>query len=308
MSELLRHVIEAVQPASAAMAAARAEAGPLASWLAGARHAPAPRLDRRVVLCVACDHAVVDAGVAFGAQHPTALALAAIAGGTAALAHAARTAGAPVVIVDAGLVEPDQRPAAAIAVAEGRAGDLSEARALTGAQAVAAVEAGVALVTALAEDGLELLAVGGLGAGSDLAAAAVIAALVGGGVELAPRDGRNLVALGLARVNRGAAPLDVLAQVGGRDIGVLTGALLAAATLHVPVVLDGTVTLAAALVGARLAPALPGYLLAAHGGGGAAGAAARAALALTPLLTAGIGQGEGTAAAMMLPVIAASVS
>ena len=305
MSEVLRHVIGALQPASAAMAAARAADGPLAAWLAGARHTPSPRSDRRVVVCVACDHPVVAAGVAFGAAHPTIAALHAIASGEAALAKAARAAGAALVLVDAGVAEPSHLPAAVIGVGRGPAGDLAEGAALTPVEAVVALEAGVALTTALAEDGLDLVAAGALGAGGDLAAAAVIAALTGGDAALAPADGRDLVASGLAQVPPRATPLDVLAAVGGRDVATLAGALLAAAALHVPIVLDGAVALAAALLAARLAPALPGYLLCAHAGGGAAAAAARAALGLAPLLSAGLGHGEGTAAALVLPIIPA---
>ena len=307
MSEVVRHVIASLQPASAAMAAARADAGPIAAWLAGARHAAMVRLDRRVVLCVACDHAVVDAGVAFGAAHPTIGALAAIVGGDAALAHAARAAHAVVVLVDAGVVEPASLPAAVIGIASGRGGDLAHGAALTPVEAIAALEAGIALTTALVEDGLDLLALGALGAGGDLAAAAVIAALLGATAALAPADGRALVAAGLAAIPPHPTALDVLHAVGGRDVAVLAGAMLAAAALHVPIVLDGAVTIAAALVATRLAPALAGYLVCAHGGGGAAAAAGRGALGLVPLLSAGLGHGEGTGAAMMMPVLAASL-
>lgn len=320
MSAVLTHVIESIGPASAAMAAARAQegAGPIAAWLAGARHSTRPRVERRVVLCVACDHAVVDAGVAFGDGHPTIAAVRAIAAGEAALAKAARDAGAVVVIVDAGVAEPDGLPEAVIGVARGRAGDLSEGAALTPIEAMAAMEAGVALVTALVEDGMDVMAVGAIGAGGDLAAAAVIAALVrtspdpdpvprgDAGAELAPIDGRELVAAGLATIPARATAIDVVQAVGGRDIAVLAGAMLAAASLHVPVIVDGAVTIAAALVAARLAPAITGYFLAAHAGGGPAATAGRAALGREPLLSAGLGHGEGTGAVLLLPLVAAA--
>jgi nicotinate-nucleotide--dimethylbenzimidazole phosphoribosyltransferase len=270
---------------------------------------------------------VLDAGVDFGAGHPTIAAVAAIVAGEAALARAARAAQATIVVVDAGVAEPGALPPSVIGVARGRGGDLSEGAALTPLEAIAAMEAGVALVTALVEDGLDVLAVGAIGAGGDLAAAAVIAGLIAADADagrgdadagrgdadagrgdadtgLAPIDGRALVASGLATLPRRATPLDVLGAVGGRDVAVLAGAVLAAAAMHVPIVLDGAVTMAATLTAARLAPAVTGYLLCAHGGGGAAAAAARATMGLVPLLSAGLGQGEGTGAAMMLPVIA----
>lgn len=288
------------------MAAARAGHGAIAAWLAGARHAVAPRLRDRTALCVLHDHGVVAGGVDFGAAHPTAIAAAAIVDGTAALARAAAAAGAAVVVIDAGVATAAPLPAAVVRVARGASGDLAVGAALTPVEAIAALEAGVAIATALIEGGLDLLALGAIGAGSDLAAAAVIAALTGGDAALATPDGRDLVAAGLALVPAGATPLDVVAAVGGRDVAVLAGVILAAAAMYVPIVLDGAVTLAAALVAARLAPPVVGYLACAHAGGGAAAAAARAALGLAPILSAGLGHGDGTGAVMLVPVIAAA--
>ena len=288
------------------MAAARAGDGAIAAWLAGARHAVAPRLRDRTALCVLHDHGVVAGGVDFGAAHPTAIAASAIVDGTAALARAAAAAGAAVVVIDAGVATAAPLPAAVVRVARGASGDLAVGAALTPVEAIAALEAGVAIATALIEGGLDLLALGAIGAGSDLAAAAVIAALTGGDAALATPDGRDLVAAGLALVPAGATPLDVVAAVGGRDVAVLAGVILAAAAMYVPIVLDGAVTLAAALVAARLAPPVVGYLACAHAGGGAAAAAARAALGLAPILSAGLGHGDGTGAVMLVPVIAAA--
>ncbi len=309
-SEVLTHVVSSILPASGAMAAsARAAGGELAAWLAGARHDPRPALARRLVLVVAADHGVLDPGVALGRSHPTIAALVAIAAGDAALVRVARGAGARVLAVDAGVAEPAHVPASVLALSPGRSsGDLARGEALTRVEVVVALEAGIAAATALVEDGLDALALGALGLGGDLAAAAVIAGLLGAGAELAPEDGRALVEAGLAHLPPGASPLDVLAAVGGRDLAVLTGVVLTAAALHVPVVLDGVVTLAAALLAVRLAPAAAGYLLAAHAGGGAAAAAARTALGLTPLVAAGLGHGEGTGAVMTLPLLAAAAA
>ena len=308
ISLVVDHVASSILPASAAMAAAaRGRAGELAGWLAGARHAPRPTVARRLVLIVAADHGVLDPGLALGAAHPTATALTAIAAGDAAVVRVARGAGARVLAVDAGVAEPAHVPASTLPLSPGRAsGDLAAGAALTPVEVVAALEAGIAATTALIEDGVDVLALGALGLGGDLAAAAVTAALTGGGADLAPDDGRDLVARALGHVVPGATPLDVVAAVGGRDLAVLAGVVLTAAALHVPVVLDGAVTTAAALVAARLAPAAAGYVVAAHAGGGAAAIAARAALDLTPIVAAGLGHGEGTGAAMALPVLAAA--
>ncbi|HVV83828.1 MAG TPA: nicotinate-nucleotide--dimethylbenzimidazole phosphoribosyltransferase, partial [Kofleriaceae bacterium] len=87
-SAVLEHVRSAIVPASAAMAEAAGEAT-LARWLAGARHRPRPVIVRPVIVVAAADHGVLDPGPSLGAGHPTAIALAAIASGDAAVARVA---------------------------------------------------------------------------------------------------------------------------------------------------------------------------------------------------------------------------
>jgi nicotinate-nucleotide--dimethylbenzimidazole phosphoribosyltransferase len=308
MSAVLAHLAAAIAPASAAMAEARADDGPLAAWLAGARHAPRPTLARRTVVCVLADHGVVATGVDLGPSHPTLRAAQSLADGEAGVTAAARAVGAALVVIDAGLATAAPRPAAMIGLGRGPSGDLATGAALTPVEVTAAVEAGAALVVALAESGLDLLGLGGLGAGADLAAAAVIAALTGGDASLALDDGRALVAAGLATLPPRPTALDVLAAVGGADVAVMAGAILAAAATYVPVILDGTTALAAGLVATALAPVAGGYLACAHGGGGRAAAAARTALGLTPVLSLGVGHGEGAGAAVAMAALRASAA
>jgi nicotinate-nucleotide--dimethylbenzimidazole phosphoribosyltransferase len=309
-SEVIRHIVSAILPPSAVMAeAARLRAGDLAGWLAGARHDPRPTLASRLVLVVAADHGVLDPGISLGRAHPTIAALTAIVDGDAALVRVARGAAARLLVVDAGIAEFAHVPPATLRLSVGQSlGDLATGAALTRIDVLGALEVGIAAATALVEEGLDVLAVGALGLGGDLAAAAVIAALLGAGAELAPQDGRALVAAGLAHVPPGASTFDIVAAVGGRDLAVMAGVLLTAAALHIPVVLDGVVTLAAALIAVRIAPEAAGYLLAAHAGGGPAATAARQAVGLIPLLSAGLGHGEGTGAAMALPLLAAAAT
>jgi nicotinate-nucleotide--dimethylbenzimidazole phosphoribosyltransferase len=310
MSAALDHVVASILPPSAAMTAeARTRGGDLAGWLAGARHSPHPRADRKVVLVVAADHGIADPGIALGAGHPTVIALAALDSGEAALSKIARTAGASLLLVDAGVAEPAHLPRAVLGISPGHgSADLATGAALSIVDVGMAFDAGIALATALTEDHLDVLALGAVGLGSDAAAAAVIASLTGGDAELAPADLREQVAAGLALVPPGATPSAVLAAVGGRDVAVLAGVILAASAMHVAVIVDGAVTTAAALVAARLAPNVTGYVCAAHAGGGAAAAAARRALGLTPLVAAGLGHGEGAGAAMALPLVASAAA
>jgi len=98
----------------------------------------------------------------------------------------------------------------------------------------------------------------------------------------------------------------VLAALGGLEIALQVGAILAAASVHVPVVLDDGGTWAAALIAVRLAPAAAGYLIASHGGARPGYRRALAALALEPLFDLGLAQGEGTGALLALPLLDAA--
>ena len=101
-------------------------------------------------------------------------------------------------------------------------------------------------------------------------------------------------------------PMDVLAKVGGLEIGFLTGIVLASAQARVPVVLDGFITTAAALVAWRLAPAVAGYLIASHRSVEPGHSVALKRMGLEPLLDLRLRLGEGTGAALAFFLIEAS--
>jgi nicotinate-nucleotide--dimethylbenzimidazole phosphoribosyltransferase len=101
---------------------------------------------------------------------------------------------------------------------------------------------------------------------------------------------------------KGASGLELLAHFGGPETGVLAGLMLAAASMNVPVILDGYATGAAALVARAFAPAVTGYLVAAHRGSFTMPAILQQ-LGLTPVFEVGVGHGEGVGAAMVLPLL-----
>jgi nicotinate-nucleotide--dimethylbenzimidazole phosphoribosyltransferase len=307
---VLRHVIASITPASRAHGeAARRHVvsanAPLlerlAAALGAAQHTAQPRAARRTIVVCAGDHGVGDPGVALGAAHPTVVAAQAIADGSAAVAHVARASRAAIVLVDAGAREPTELPACTVQLGRGPSRDLLAGPAMTVVDAALALEAGIALAVSLAEDGLDVLALGALGVGADVASAALLGAALGApptGLADAVAEAAGAQGAALA----GASALELLAAFGGPETGVLAGLLLAAASTHVPVILDGYATGAAALVAAALAPAVTGYLVAAH-----AGAFTHprilAYLGLHPIFEVGLGHGEGTGAAMIMPLI-----
>ena len=284
--------------------------GELAARLAGARHAPRPRVERAVVLIAAADHGVVASGVDLGEHEPTLVAARQICAGTAAINTLARQVGARVVVVDCGI-----RGAArfttpgllAFRQGDGTA-DSAHGPAMTPIDVVRAFETGVAVAISLADDGLDVLALGHLAIGSQPATAALIAVLAGATpAEVGAAEDLSLVTR-ILDANRpdARAPLEALAAVGGFEIAFLAGAVLAAASINVPVVLDDHGTAAAALVAARLAPAAASSVIAAHGGSIPAHRVALAALGLTPLFDLGLSSGEGAGAALLLPFVRAA--
>jgi nicotinate-nucleotide--dimethylbenzimidazole phosphoribosyltransferase len=328
---VLDHVCAAISPPSAAQAlgarlrlglpatsapgaddpaADPASLAALAVRLAAARHAPSPRTARAHLVVVLGDHGSADPGVDLGDAHPAVIAARAIDAGTAAVATAARAAGAPVMIVDAGLATRAPLPAAVIRLSAGRgAADVTREPAMTVVEALLALQSGVALATSLADErdagaGLDVLALGHVAPGAEVASAALVAHLTGAPLaEVAPPADHADVAAALAHVTAATGPLEALAALGGPDLALLTGLILAAASMNVPVVLEDHGTSAAALVAARLAPAVPGYLIAAHGGTRPAHRRALAALGLAPLFALGVGSGEGAGAALALGLV-----
>ena len=311
MSQVLQHVIEAIGPASAANAeAVRARIATanapvlerLAAQLAGAQHSPHPRTAKRLIVVVAGDHGAGDPGIAMGADHPTVVAARAIADGSAALCQVARSAHqTAIVLVDAGSREPGHMPDIAIQLGRGPSRDLMREPAMTIVDAALALDAGIALSVSLAEQAPDVIAVGALGVGSEVASAAILGAITGQALgalgdeiaEAAQIRGTTL---------SGAGALEILATFGGSDTAVLAGLMLGAASTNVPVILDSYATGAAALIAARFAPALSGYLVAAHRGT-FTHPAILDHLGLTSAFEVGLGHGEGTGAAMVLPLL-----
>ena len=307
---VLRHVLASISPASAAHAEAARQnvagaAAPLlerlAALLGGAQHSARPRAARRTIVVCAGDHGVGDPGIALGAAHPTVVAATAIAEGSAALAQLARASRTPIVVVDAGAVEGGAMPPSVVRLGRGPSRDLLHEPAMTIVDAALGLEAGIALAVSLADDGLDVLAIGALGVGADVSSAALLGAALGAvPTGLGDPEAEAAAARGAARA--GAGGLELLAGFGGPETAVLAGLVVAMASMNVPVILDGYATGAAALVAALLAPAVRGYLIAAHTGS-FTHPRILAHLGLSPVFEVGLGHGEGTGAAMVLPLI-----
>jgi nicotinate-nucleotide--dimethylbenzimidazole phosphoribosyltransferase len=327
---LLDHVLSSILPASEAMAAdahdrlerhlpageSLGKLSALAARLAGARHSPRPVLKRRSALIVAADHGVAWPGVDLGASGPAATALRMIASGEAAVSAAARTADAHMVLVDAGVRGGETldlgRGVMSFRLADGT-DSITRGPAMSEETARHGIETGVALAIALADAGLDVLALGQVAPGGEIASGALLAAMTGtspAAIGSCDEDAQAIAAALAANpaATAGAAPdpLRILAALGGLEVALQVGVILAAASVHVPVVLDDHGTWAAGLVAVRLAPAAAGYLVASHGGASPGYRAGLRALGLDPLFDLGLAHGEGTGALLAIPMMDAA--
>jgi nicotinate-nucleotide--dimethylbenzimidazole phosphoribosyltransferase len=278
-----------------------------------------PPVARKAIIVMAGDHGVTAEGVsAYPASVTPQMVLNFVRGG-AAINVLARQAGARVTVVDVG-VAADLPPLPGLLARKVAYGTRNMARgpAMTRAEAEAAIQIGVDTLALETAGGLDLIATGDMGIGNTTASTALVAALTG--LPVAPLTGRGTGVddAGLRRkvavIERALAvnqpdprdPLAVLAKVGGLEIAGLVGVILGAASRRVPVVIDGFISGAAALVAAALAPEVTGYLIAAHQSVEVGHAVVLERLGLQPLLCLDLRLGEGTGAALAFYLVEAA--
>ncbi len=278
----------------------------------------APRLADPVIFTLAADHGVVAEGVSAYPQAVTAQMVENICRGGAAISVLAAHVGARLVVADLGVAGPlAPHPRLVRCPVGPGTRNLAREPAMTRAEALRAIAAGAALVEAAGPDGV---GTGEMGIGNTTAASALTAALTGADPAAVTGPGTGLDEAGRRRkveVIRGALalhrpdprdPLGVLAAVGGFEIAGLVGVILAGAARRVPVVLDGFIATAAALVAVRLAPAAREYLLAAHRSAEPGHGLLLETLGLAPCLDLRMRLGEGTGAALGIGLLRAALA
>jgi nicotinate-nucleotide--dimethylbenzimidazole phosphoribosyltransferase len=272
-----------------------------------------PQVARPVIFTFAADHGVVTEGVSAYPQVVTAQMVENFVRGGAAVNVLARQAGARVVVADFGVASPLGRSPDLIEcpIGPGTA-NIAAGPAMTREQATRAIETGARLAADAIDAGADLLATGEMGIGNTTTASAITAAITGATPEQVTGRGTGVDDATLARkvavVRRALEAnrpdprdgLDVLAKVGGFEIGGLVGVILAGAARRVPVALDGFIAGAAALLAVTLAPASRHALFASHRSAERGHARALEHLGLEPYLDLGLRLGEGTGAALFI--------
>ena len=289
--------------------------------LAGIFRTERPFIGGKAVIVAAGDHGVVAQGVTGYPQEVTAQMVLNFLAGGAAISVISRHLGIRQVIVDAGVASdlPDHPDLRSVRIGRGT-GDISQGPAMSRQQAVACLEAGINLAAEVIDSGADLLATGDMGIGNTTASSAVTAAVTGLDPEETTGEGtgRNAEELrhkaGVVRtalaVNSPDASdgIDLLMKVGGFEIGVLAGVILGAAMMRRPVVVDGFISGAAALVASAVCPATRDYMIGSHVSAERGHRAALASLELDPLFDLGMRLGEGTGAALAMPIVEAAAA
>ncbi|BDI31708.1 nicotinate-nucleotide--dimethylbenzimidazole phosphoribosyltransferase [Capsulimonas corticalis] len=289
----------------------------LSIQLAGITGNPLPRTDRPGIFVFAADHGVAARGVSAYPAEVTAQMVLNYARGGAVINVLAKQIGAELTVADVGVSSalPDDLIIHHRKVRLGTA-DWTEGPAMTREEALRAIQIGAEIFEA---SGADLAVIGEMGIGNTTTAAALSAALTG----LAPAEligrgtgvddaglARKLAAIetGLARLPKTSDPLEILSAIGGLEIAAMAGVALAAARRRVPVLLDGFISTTAGLLAAAIAPAAREYLLASHRSPEPGHTLLLRRLELTPLLDLGMRLGEGSGAALAVPLIQSALA
>jgi nicotinate-nucleotide--dimethylbenzimidazole phosphoribosyltransferase len=330
MSDLLKPTIQNIKPLdNNAMSLARARQDVLTKptgalgrleelsiQIAGIQGKEKPQVKQKAVFVMAADHGVAREGTSAYPQEVTAQMLLNIARGGAAITVLSRQVGARVIVVDIGVAgeTSDFQNVIHHKIAQGTQ-NLLKGPAMTIEQATEAIETGIELVNAEFNKGLEIAGTGEMGIGNTTPSSAICAVMTGKSVADVTGRGTGLDDKQLQRkieiINKAIVvnkpdrnkPLEVLAKVGGLEIGGLTGVILGAAANRIPVMVDGFISGAAALIAAGLCPQSKDYMIASHISVEPGHRLLLQHLGLKPFLDLNMRLGEGTGGVMGMVVV-----
>jgi nicotinate-nucleotide--dimethylbenzimidazole phosphoribosyltransferase len=288
----------------------------LAIELAGLQQTDRPRAARVPIVIFAGDHGIAAQGVSAYPQEVTIAMMANFAAGGAAISVLARELGSTLEVVDAGTLA--EAPMPGIVTDKPRRGsrDFSQQTALDAAEIAFALDCGRRAVERAAASAPDIFIFGEMGIGNTTSASAVAAALLGMPAEAMTGRGTGLDAAGRARkaqlidaalahhrITSGAAPYKILCAVGGLEIAAIAGAIIAAAQRRIPILVDGFIVSVAALAATRLNPSCRPFLVFAHRSAEQGHRLVLDGLDALPLLDLDLRLGEGSGAALALPIL-----
>ncbi|MDI6785706.1 MAG: nicotinate-nucleotide--dimethylbenzimidazole phosphoribosyltransferase [bacterium] len=278
-----------------------------------------PELKKKVIFTMAGDHGVADLGVSAFPKEVTSQMLCNFAKGGAAINILARHIGAKVVVVDMGVAEdiklhPDIKNKK---IGYGTA-DFSKGPAMSKEEAVLSIERGIESFEEEYKKGIDIVGTGDMGIGNTTPSSAITAVIAKKAVRVVTGRGTGINDLELEKkidvIGKGimvnlpdpSDGIDVLSKVGGYEIGGIAGVIIAACARRVPIVVDGFISTAAALIASKLKDEVRGYLFAGHSSVEVGHKTALRKLKLLPIVDLNLRLGEGTGAALAMGIIEAS--
>lgn len=292
----------------------------LAKQIVGISAKESPELKDKVIFTLASDHGVTEEGVSAYPKEVTAQMVYNFLRKGAGINVLAKHAGAKVIVVDMGVAE-DLKTSPELVIKKIAYGTKNMARgpAMTRDEAIKSIESGIAVFEEEFKKGIDIIGTGEMGIGNTTAASAITAVftkkaieeLTGRGTGVDDKGLKNKIevikiAIKLNQPNPEDA-LDVLSKVGGFEIGGLAGIILAAASKKVPVVIDGFISSAAALVAYKLEPKVKPYLIASHCSVEKGHKIILDYIGLKPIFDLNLRLGEGTGAALGINLADAAI-
>lgn len=279
-----------------------------------------PSLKSKVIFTMAGDHGVTEEGVSAYPKEVTPQMVYNFIKGGAGINVLARHAGARVVVVDMGIA-CDLKPYPGLVIKKIGYGtkNMAKGPVMPKEKAFEAIEGGIEVFEKELIKGIDITGTGDMGIGNTTSSSAIAAALTGEPVENVTGRGTGIddeafagkvaVIKKAIDVNKPDAndAIDVLSKVGGFEIGGLAGVILASARKRIPVVIDGFISGAAALIAYKLEPKVKDYMIAAHCSVEKGHKTILKFIGLTPLLDLGFRLGEGTGAALGISIVDASI-
>ena len=273
---------------------------------------------KRCVIIMCADNGVVEEGVAAAPQAVTAAQTLNFAKGLTGVSVLAKRFGADLIVTDVGVNADLDHPFIQNKKIRKGTGNIAKGEAMTYDEAAQAILIGIEAAIDAVRHGYKLIGAGEMGIGNTTTSAAVLCALAGVPVAQATGKGAGLkdeaynrkieviqTALAHNKPNP-ADPVDVLAKVGGFDLAAMAGVYIGAAFCRVPVVVDGFISMVAALAALRLAPLAKAYMFASHASFEQGFCYAAEAAGLTPCLQLQMRLGEGSGCPLMFAVIDAA--
>ncbi len=283
--------------------------------IAGIKRKPVYSLDRKGLVIMCADNGVVAEGVTQTGQEVTTIVAENFTKKATSVCLMAEVAGTDLFPVDIGMASDVPAVTRSEYKVSYGTKDMMKEPAMTREEAAQAVLNGIHIVRELVEKGYDILATGEMGIGNTTTSSAVVSVLLDQDAEAVTGRGAGLSSEGLKRkvqVIRESIRLnqpdrkdvlDVLSKVGGLDIAGLAGVFLGGAICHIPVMIDGFISSAAALCAVRMVPECADYMLASHRSGETAGGMVLEALGLSPFLDCNMSLGEGSGAVAAMPLL-----